>query len=947
MSDESILGAFGSPFPMARPTGHDLPRLVILVAAAGYGKTTSARRLASAWESHGYCDAFGVTNLAEFAGRLMTALSGNDELVAGRLGQQVAGIGSDATRLVEAARQAWRENAMRDSAIIIDHLEDMDAVDGLRELLNWLLERRHSNRTVILCSRVPLRLRFSRFALPHETLTLGADDLRLDLGQIRAILPADTSDSALREVDLVSQGWPIGVLYLARAARQQQLALVLHRLRNTSVDELEEYLTSEVIAKLDDRERIIVLAAAAVPNLSTQDVATILGCRTPEAARLLRTTPFVNVRGEGTFFEVHPLLRRVVYERERPAMDGLLRRLAHHYGEHEDGVRAAELFVAANDTRQAVQALSAAISSMKSTYLFRSPNPDLVRTIAALTLEDMLSAPLVWNVTSLARVYGISFAQWLEESRLVTSRLGADAPLIVRAGVVNNYANSAGMLGLFDEARKALEDFERTLADEDVPIGRLVADAWRLAIDVWAGVPLNTDLDVAQEHFSPIITADDGTMVLWHINVRARHARTHGDRHTEEFHLQRARAAAERASVPLVDAVVLSDIVVSAWFWGEDARFAVAIDELEQGAAVSVWDGVRHLIACCRGRAASEPVGFEQLNVRVFSFLIAATSTNSAVDAVSFVRQAIHAADAAASRFHQVIARVGLALLTAGSLQARLYAEALRFADQTRSYELIGAVKSVAAGENNTGMLSAFVGRFTHWTDNVHVSLFDLTVLRNAEPVKLTRREFELVVALALRRGGVARDWLADRFWPDKDTAEGLKSLKVYVHRLRQKLGTDVIVSRPHGYVLSSRVSVDLAEVERALSSARLSKELDQVDSALLETTIRRDIQDLQSSFAAFASLIDALPRAVSAIRDSGIALARKSLAREDWSTAAAHATCVFNADRCDELGAELLIRALAGAGDNLGATRVLREHDSAVMREFGVRAAERLRGLT
>jgi len=139
-----------------------------------------------------------------------------------------------------------------------------------------------------------------------------------------------------------------------------------------------------------------------------------------------------------------------------------------------------------------------------------------------------------------------------------------------------------------------------------------------------------------------------------------------------------------------VTAVALSDRIVSAWFWGEDARFAEAIDELERAAVVSIWDGIRHLLACCRGRAASEPVGFEQLNVRVMSFLIAATSSESSHDAASFARQAVAAADAAASRFHQVIARVGLALLSPEKDRIRLLTEASAFAYETASAALIG-----------------------------------------------------------------------------------------------------------------------------------------------------------------------------------------------------------------------------------------------------------------
>ena len=929
-------------------TKYERARLTTLIAPAGFGKTTTARRLAQKWANSGYCDAFGVADIAEFARRLMGALAGQDDLAEGRLGQQVAGIGSDTARLVEAARQAWRERATPDGVIVIDHLEGLDGVDGLRELLDWLLERPHPDRSLILCSRVPLRLRFGRFALPHEVISIETDELRLDLEQIRALVPDTTSEAELHDIETVSSGWPIGILYLARAAKQQRLATVLQRLRSTSVDELEDYLTREVLARLDDSKRTVVLAAASIPNMRSGDLAILLGCTERDALRAIEATPFVDARDDGRVFEAHPLLRAIVREREASATSDILRRLAEHYSASGEGVRAAELFVAAGITREAVQALSQAISAMKSTYLFLSPTTELARTIAALTVDDLVSAPLVWNVTSLARVYGISLAQWLEESRRVTAGLDPTAPLPVRAGVVNNYANSAGMLGLFEEGREALRAFERTLAPDERPIGQLVTEIWDLVLKVWEGTSIEIDFDREQDHFAPIIATDDGTMVLWHVNVRARYARTIGDRPTEEYHLRRARAAAKRASVPLVTAVVLTDEVVSAWFWGEDARLAEAIAELEATSMVSIWDGVRHLIACCRGRGALEPVGFEQLNVRAIAFLIAAASAERASEALAFAQQAVEAADTAASRFHRVISRVGLALLSSGESRSRFFAEASKLAAETGSPRLIAAVESIAGGQAEAGMLASFAGRFSsRASGKIEINLFQCAVLRDGKRVKMQRREFDVLAALALKRGGLSREWFADRFWPDSETPEGLGRLKVYVYRLRQKLGDNAIVSTPQGYVLSSNVSVDLARLEDVLGSARLSKELNAGQMSVLEEATRNALAELQSSAGTSPSLSDALPRIESVIREAGIVLARDSLARSDWQSAAAHARRVFHRDPSDEVSAELLIRALSTAGDKIGAARIFHEHDVAVTSEFGFRAAERLRKLS
>jgi DNA-binding response OmpR family regulator len=72
---------------------------------------------------------------------------------------------------------------------------------------------------------------------------------------------------------------------------------------------------------------------------------------------------------------------------------------------------------------------------------------------------------------------------------------------------------------------------------------------------------------------------------------------------------------------------------------------------------------------------------------------------------------------------------------------------------------------------------------------DLEVDLSARAVTVAGEPVELTRVEFDLLAALARRRGAaVARSWLADNVLdPDREGTE--RTLDVHVSRLRRKLG--------------------------------------------------------------------------------------------------------------------------------------------------------------
>lgn len=83
----------------------------------------------------------------------------------------------------------------------------------------------------------------------------------------------------------------------------------------------------------------------------------------------------------------------------------------------------------------------------------------------------------------------------------------------------------------------------------------------------------------------------------------------------------------------------------------------------------------------------------------------------------------------------------------------------------------------------------------------LHIDFRRRAVSWQQQPVQLSDKEFALLERLALRPERIfGVDELLDKLFPDTDS--GHRILRVYVHRLREKLGPEVIATQSGGYIL-------------------------------------------------------------------------------------------------------------------------------------------------
>lgn len=90
-------------------------------------------------------------------------------------------------------------------------------------------------------------------------------------------------------------------------------------------------------------------------------------------------------------------------------------------------------------------------------------------------------------------------------------------------------------------------------------------------------------------------------------------------------------------------------------------------------------------------------------------------------------------------------------------------------------------------------------------------------VLVDGVAANLTNRELEICLAIAAHQRPVPGETLAQVIAPDLDPEAALNRVKVYVHRVREKIAPDFILSERDGYRFRDGVVIDLSEYDDML----------------------------------------------------------------------------------------------------------------------------------
>jgi len=452
-----------------------VPRLVVVSAPAGYGKSTFVRQLFARPDNFAVCDCVGVRDQTDLSRAVLVALAEARPALAAAIAQAQLGAAKDSRDWEAAAACFWVEEGP--STFVFENAEALTRSASASVLFERLI--RAGDRLIIVCSRDVVPVPYGRGVDPTNVVTFGIDDHRFSDEEIRTALP-DRSESEWAEIERISRGWPIVVELIGRAPREKPFAEVIASLGTVIHDELLVYLTSELIGDLSARERDLALVIAALPDARYADIARVRPSVTADDIERLALRVPLSLMPDG-ILRLHPMVAELMREHGGTRMRRIVKRVAEAAQAHGDETRAAELFFAAGAERAAAGALRDL-----GAFLMATPTPRLAALITRFDEKTLLDFPALWCGALMHRGYSIPPYEWLRSAEALWSRLPANAEPRVRASVFSSLLNAHTNIGQCARAAHLLERYRETCVDSD-PYGSCMATLWAAALDSFDG----------------------------------------------------------------------------------------------------------------------------------------------------------------------------------------------------------------------------------------------------------------------------------------------------------------------------------------------------------------------------------------------------------------------------------------------------------------------------
>jgi DNA-binding SARP family transcriptional activator len=923
------------------------PRIIALIAPAGFGKSTFTRQLISGAQA-AICDAAGVADELDLARRLLPALAAERPDLMQTLTQRELMLGDDRTSVTErlnVALEAWRVPA-DGSIFVFENAEHIARNASAREFFAQLLSQCPSRRTLVVCSRENLRIHLTRFAAPHEILTLRAEDLALDKAELLTLFGREHGESPFfSRIVQASQGWPIAVFLLKRFANEGRIEELLERMGDVAFEELHDYLADQVLAELDQELVRALFACACMPHATVLDMrsAQIAEGAIRELTAFAKESPFLTRTAEGEFL-VHPLLASLLLERRGEERNDTLHRTASAHERAGRFQRAAELHLLREDGAAAAHALG-----QHEVIRDHTPSMPYARILASLDRSLVQRYPRLWAVTTLLRMFCVETEQLLDEAESLWRTLSPQCPPIERYYILVFRVLLMSYIGLVEEATGILEQFTVAHLGEDE-----AQTAFQGYISYLRGLMLartghltraERDLTTALPLVTPMDVMASGTFLTLGADI----ARVRGEHTLARQFVERALERARASGLQNVVALVLAEASFGAWLCGEElllSRYAFELDETVHASGVL---GLAYVAAVFKGRT-EEARDCDLLKWVACGRIIEAVNATEPAVAVRHARAAVTVAQQFAAPFIECLAYLTLAFCERAGFEDHMRA-AMQQAERCESPGLVSEVYAIANHEPASGMLREFARRLeskhARHTPVLQVALAAGRVFVRGVEISLSDREFALLVALSIRRESVPRNRMAEMLWPDLDPYAARNALSVCLHRLRGHLGSDEIIVRVEdGYALGMQACVDLWEIQRLVTAVRNRPMLSPSETKMLSEAFeklraRRPERMLQWEwFIGTDRLLN------EARLEIGGRLAKDALAQADWQRALELSEAMIQCDPCDEAARHIAISAHLALGDRGSALRQYRRYREVLLEELQLEPSLELKHL-
>jgi DNA-binding SARP family transcriptional activator len=562
-------------------------RLCLIVAGAGFGKSTLAAHAARDRRAAWYTLDAGDRSLGTLAAGVVTTLRA-----------AIPGLPEDLTRPVEDAIDAIDQReaparAQAAAALVADALQDhldgdlLLVLDDLHAIddspIAWrfieaLIRLAPAELHVLVTSRTELPFGVERLRGQGQVLDLGGPALSFTLPEIEAIVrdvlhgdgsATDGRDVARRVLDATG-GWPAAVrlaLEAYRAAPPERRGLTLERLQHPD-GPLFPYLAEEVVAAASPATRDLIARAVHFERFSAPLLEAV-GCGGAAAilAALARRALFLRSHPDGEgWYSLHDLIREFSLAR-LPLPDAEIR-LLH--------ARAARWFEAEGLLEAALDAWLRTADQTELARFLSAHGPTLVIGGATRAVIDAAArVPAAARSARLERALGEAHlvrGAW-RDAYAAFDRAGGrtghlDPAIAWRMGLIH------GLRGAYEEA---LAIYGKAISDGTQPAEEAMLSAWIASAHYHRG-------DVAASRRAAIRAmacaaegADDRALAAAHTARAMSHDLDHEpSKARSEFRL--ALAAAERAG----DALQVVRIRVAMGALELDAgRFEAALEGLD------------------------------------------------------------------------------------------------------------------------------------------------------------------------------------------------------------------------------------------------------------------------------------------------------------------------------------------------------------------------------
>lgn len=885
------------------------PVILTVSAPAGFGKTTLIRQYLGVDFAAARCDCVGVRDGRDLARRIFPHLAAELEDGARPLAERL-----------RDALAAWERDPR--PAVFFEGADSIMASASALEFLTQLLERRNPGMQIVLASRQPLRLKFTRYAALTDIVLLRAEDIAFDRDDLREAFRGVVDDSAtLDRIARACCGWPTAVSLFKRFAQDGRLIEEFDRVERLAAEELHDYIADEIMPSFSASQRAALFVCSALPHATAPEVA-IVAPDAPAAddlADLAKDSPFLERSANDGTFIVHPLIAAHVLEHQEGQRNAALRRVAGAAEQARSFERAAELWLAAGD-----QVLAARALARHDILGDAAPSATYRGVLSRIDTALVQRHPSLWGVSALARIYCVNAQELLDEADALARTIGPEASPADQYFI---FVFRTLLMAYLGRAREALPGAEVFLPQSLYLRGFLHARLGQLGAgedDLNRALSLAGDVDVVAAAILLSLATDI--------------ARARGERAEWQF-IERSLAHARMTGLPNIVALTLAQGVFGSFFSGDGsqvAQYALELDPFVQG-------GVRNFayVAASAQNRAVEPTLDDLPEFVVYGRLIAIAHTRDENERIRYAHSAFSYAKRVGMPFLIVLAAIAVATCDEASSQAHL-AIAMREAQLVESEPLAAAVLAVVERRNDCGMLNPFIaqllrGRFDSQAP-IAVDVASAGVRVDGEAVALGGRELELLVAIAQRKTPTSRSQLALMLWPDLDEAAGRNALGVCLHRLRTRLRRkDAIEREGDGYRLHAHADVDLWMFERLDAHAHSAGALRERDRTALERLWSNVRQHQPHRMEHWEWFKPVARRIADARVQLGHRLADDALERDDPRAALQYAQDAIACDTCDERARELAIRAHLAMSDRAAALREYRHYRDALRDDLGV----------